>query len=63
MATVGHVYSSIKYGLSKENQGPSGTSKHNDDYPLKLEYLKHPSDTYDQNRTYTSKNFQLVLKF
>ena len=63
MATVGHLKSSVYYGLSKENQGPFGTSKHNDGHPLKLEYLKHPSDTYDQNRTYTSKNFQLVLKF
>tara|TARA_B100000795_G_scaffold70233_1_gene49170 strand:- start:3015 stop:4118 length:1104 start_codon:yes stop_codon:yes gene_type:complete len=58
MATAGHLKSSMYYGLSKENQGPFGTSKHNDDHPLKLEYLKHPSDTYDQNRTYTSENFQ-----
>lgn len=36
MATLGHVQSTLRYGLSGRNQGPFGTSTHNDADPIVL---------------------------
>ena len=46
MATLGHVQSTLRYGLSGRNQGPFGTSTHNDANPLVLQL----TDTQSTNR-------------
>ena len=37
MSTLGHIGSTLSYALSRRNQGPFGTSAHNDAQPLRLE--------------------------
>lgn len=46
MATLGHIKSTLTYGLSGQNQGPFGSSQYNDAHPLVLQL----TDTQSGNR-------------
>ena len=40
MATPGHIWSTLKYGITRRNQGPFGSSNRNDNDPVRLEFLE-----------------------